>query len=244
MTPLLGADGEVYAVAQGAGRDRRLLRRAPPARVTAGVPTAGRIATGAIVEREIGFELDQLRNVQLTLRNPDFTTAGASPRRSTAFLGAGRARRPTRRTVALDVPAAARRHRRPAHRRSSSSRSSPTSRPSVVIDEAAGVIVMGDNVRITPSRSPRATSPSASPRRRRSASPTRSAERPDRRRAAHQHQVDEETATASSASCRSGVTLRDLVHGLNALGVGPRDMISILQAIKAAGALQADIEVM
>ena len=83
VTPLMAADGEVYAVAQGqvsvAGFT---VRGASGGNITKGVPTAGRLSNGAIVEREIGFELADLDRLTLSLRNPDLTAAAGSPRRS------------------------------------------------------------------------------------------------------------------------------------------------------------------
>ena len=113
----------------------------------------------------------------------------------------------------------------------------------MVIDERSGIIVMGENVRISRSPLPRATSPSGSPRRRRCRSPSRW---PNGRTADVPRtniQVDTQSGNGWWP-LEPGVTLQELVDGLNALGVGPRDLISILQAIKAAGALQAEIEVM
>ena len=75
VTPLLGADGEVYAVAQGPLSISGFSAGGDAASITQGVPTTGRVADGAIVEREVNFELDNLRQVRLALRNPDFTTA-------------------------------------------------------------------------------------------------------------------------------------------------------------------------
>src|SRR6185437_8969076 len=75
VTPMLGADGEVYAVAQGSVAGVGVKAAGQAASITKGVPTSGRVASGAIVEREVGFDLDKLNHVNLTLRNPDFTTA-------------------------------------------------------------------------------------------------------------------------------------------------------------------------
>ena len=76
VTPLLGADGEAYAVAQGTIETGSISASgASGSSVSRGVPTAGRIAEGASVEREVGFKLDSMQKLRLSLRNPDFTTA-------------------------------------------------------------------------------------------------------------------------------------------------------------------------
>ena len=75
VTPLLGADGNVYAVAQGTLAISGFQAEGEAAKVVRGVPTVGRIANGAIIEREIEFALNRLPNVRLALRNADFTTA-------------------------------------------------------------------------------------------------------------------------------------------------------------------------
>src|SRR3546814_10777561 len=75
VTPLFGADGEVYAVGQGPVAVSGFSAQGQAASVTRGVPTAGRIANGAIVEREINFALSRMETVRIALRNPDFTTS-------------------------------------------------------------------------------------------------------------------------------------------------------------------------
>ncbi|MBI1986172.1 MAG: flagellar basal body P-ring protein FlgI, partial [Rhodospirillales bacterium] len=87
VTPLLGADGEVYAVAQGQLAVGGFQAGGQAETVTKGVPTSGRIASGAIVERELGFEMANKAKVKLTLRNPDFTTARRISQAINAFLG-------------------------------------------------------------------------------------------------------------------------------------------------------------
>ena len=120
----------------------------------------------------------------------------------------------------------------------------PTRSARVVIDERSGVIVMGENVRISTvaiaqgnltiriTETPQVSQPNAF-------SNTGNTEVVDRT----DIQVDED-GDKRLAVVPAGVSLQELVNGLNALGIGPRDMISILQAIKAAGALQAEIEVL
>src|SRR5512144_1487907 len=105
VTPLLGADGEVYAVAQGQVGVGGFAAKGQAESVVKGVPTAGRIAGGAIIEREVGFEMARMGSVTLTLRNPDFTTARRIAQALNAYLRepAPKPRDPS--TVRIDLPA-------------------------------------------------------------------------------------------------------------------------------------------
>ena len=239
VTPLLGADGEVYAVAQGALATGAISARGAGASVTRNVPTSARIANGATVEREVPFQLASRATLRLGLRNPDLTTARRMADAINRRLGGSSARASDHRTVSLtlngqdpvDVLA-----------RIEDLRIEPDSPATVVIDEASGTIVMGANVRISTvaiaqgnltirvSEAPQVSQPEALSNGRTVVTPRTSI------------QVDD-SGDKRLGILRGGVTLRDLVASLNALGVGPRDMISILQSIKAAGALQADLQV-
>ena len=243
VTPLHGADGEVYAVAQGALTVGGFAAEGDAESVVKGVPTSARIVSGAIVEREIGFELDRLESVKIALHNPDFTTASRIASAINRHLKASIASARDNATVQLAVP--------PAYRQNISALLTeieqlpvnPDQPAKVLIDEQSGIIVMGEDVRIDEvavaqgnltvriTETPLVSQPN----------PLADGETAVVPRT--QVQVDEAT-DAKLAVLPAGVSLQELVTGLNALGVSPRDLISILQAIKAAGALQADIEVM
>ena len=240
VTPLLGADGEAYAVAQGQIAVGGFSAEGQSgSSVTKGVPTAGRIASGGIVEREIQFALASLPQVRLTLRNPDFTTAQRVAQSiNTAFPGSARADNPTvvtvrppsggdmvgfltaveQLSVEVDAPA------------------------KVVFEDTSGVIVMGENVGVS-------TVAIAQGALTVSVQETPQVSQPNEYAGGETTVVPQSTVGVSEGGGRlqivqGGASLSSLVAGLNALGVGPRDMISILQTIKAAGALQAEIEVM
>ncbi len=244
VTPLLGADGEVYAVAQGQLAVGGFTAQGQAQTVVKGVPTSGRIANGAIVEREVGFALASLENVKMTLRNPDFTTARRIAQAVNAFLGTDAARPSDLTTVRLDVPDNYEGNVVNLITDIEQLRIEPDQLARVIIDEQSGIIVMGENVRIstvaiaqgnltiriTEAEQVSQPGPFAE------VGETTTVDRTD-------IQIDE-GADQRLTVVEGGVTLQDLVNGLNALGIGPRDMISILQAIKAAGALQAEIEVM
>ncbi|TVR98387.1 MAG: flagellar basal body P-ring protein FlgI [Rhodospirillales bacterium] len=244
VTPLLGADGEVYAVAQGQVAVAGFTARGDAAAVTRGVPTSGRIASGAIIEREVGFELGQLNLVRLNLRNPDFTTARRIAEAINSFLGVGAAEATDPATVALRIPPRYGDRVFDLVTDIEQLRIRPDQLARVIIDEQSGVIVMGEQVRVSTvaiaqgnltiriTETPMVSQPQPFAEQ----GETVVVPRTD-------IEIDDE-AGRRLAVVQEGVTLQDLVNGLNALGVGPRDLISILQAIKAAGALHADLEVM
>ena len=238
VTPLLGADGEVYAVAQGALATGAIAARGAATSVTRGVPTAARIANGATVEREVPFQLDKHAGTRIGLRNPDLTTARRIAEAINHAIGPiARATDPH--TVALDMDG-----RDPIETlaRIGELRVQPDPAAIVIVEEASGTIVMGANVRISTvaiaqgnltirvTETPEVSQPGAF-----SNGQTTVVDRT-------QVQIDDQK-DRKLGILHGSVTLRDLVASLNALGIGPRDMISILQSIKAAGALQADLQV-
>jgi len=243
VTPMLGADGEVYAVAQGPLAVAGFEAGGDAASVTRGVPTAGRIANGAIIEREINFDMQRMQTVRLSLRNPDFTTSRRIAQAVNAFIGQPIAEPLDSGTVRLTVPDNYRNDAVALITDIEQLRVSPDQVAKVVIDEKSGVIVMGENVRINTvaiaqgnltiriTETPQVSQPNPFAEQ----GETVVVPRTD-------IEVDDD-AERRLTVLPSGVSLQELVDGLNALGVGPRDMITILQTIKAAGALQAEIEV-
>lgn len=244
VTPLHGANGEVYAVAQGSVAVGGFAAEGEAASITRGVPTVGRIANGAIIEREINYALAHQRSIRLALRNPDLTTARRIARAINAFIASNSARALDPGTVRLDMPYNFSGDLVTLLTEIEQLRIEPDNVAKVVIDEHTGIIVMGRDVKIstvavaqgnltvTITESPEVSQPNAFSQRGRTVVVPRTA-------------VDaNDESNRKLAIVSGGVTLRDLVDGLNALGIGPRDMISILQTIKQAGALQAEIEVL
>ena len=244
VTPVLGADGEVYAVAQGQLAVGGFSASGAAETIVKGVPTSARIASGAIVEREVGFEMANMESVTLSLRNPDFTTARRIAQAINAFLGTAAARPSDPTTVHVEVPDSYRGNVVNLLTDIEQLRVEPDQLARVIIDEQSGIIVMGENVRI---------------------STVAIAQGNLIIRITETEQVSQPgpfanvgaTATVPRTEIEitegeerrlgvvnAGVTIQELVNGLNALGIGPRDMITILQAVKAAGALQAEIQVM
>ncbi len=239
VTPLLGADGEVYAVAQGAVATGAIAARGAATSVTRGVPTAARIANGAVVEREVAYRMAAAQTLRLGLRNPDLTTAQRIAAAVNRGLGAAAARATDPRTVVLDLRG---RDAVETVTRIEQLRVEPDMAARVVIEEASGTIVMGANVRVSTvaiaqgnltirvTETPQVSQPGPFGQGETVVVPRTNIEIDDQ----NQRRV---------ATLPRNVTLDDLVRGLNALGVGPRDLIAILQTIKAAGALHADLEV-
>lgn len=310
VTPLMAADGEVYAVAQGPVVIGGFAARGQAASVTKGVPTSGRIASGAIVEREVGFDLASLSAVRIALRNPDLTTARRVAQAINAYLRAPFSRMTDPGTVVLEIPAERQRDVAGLLGEIEQLQIEPDQLARVVVDENNGIIVMGKDVRIstvaiaqgnltiriteTPQVSqPLPFSPGPGVVQGQPGQPTGIAPQtapafvprlnPDGSQAVDGQgrpifdpvqqlvpgtqvpnvpaqqgvigggaqtvvvprtniEVDEQNQR-QLAVLPAGISLGELVNGLNALGIGPRDMISILQSIKAAGALQAEIVV-
>lgn len=246
VTPLLGADGDVYVVAQGQlAVGGFSASGSSGTTVTKGVPTSGRIPNGAIVEREVDFELGHLGNVNISLRNPDLTTAARIAQAINARVGEMSAAAIDPGTVRLKVPQRFRENVATLLTDIEQLKIEPDTPARVVIDEQSGIIVMGENVRINRvaiaqgnltiriTETPQVSQPGAfAPE----GAQTTTVQRSDIK-------VDE-GADKRMAIIEPGVSLHELVEGLNALGIGPRDMITILQTIKVAGALQAEIEIL
>ncbi|GAB6842609.1 flagellar P-ring protein precursor FlgI [Methylorubrum rhodinum] len=243
VTPLLGADGEVYALAQGSVAIAGFAAEGEAAKITRGVPTNGRISNGALIEREMAFKLNEARSLRLSLRNPDFTTSKRIAAAINDFMGADTAEPIDPATITLQIPSKYRGNMIRLITEVEQLKVEPDQTARVVVDERSGIIVMGRDVRVstvaiaqgnltvTITEQPMVSQPGPLSNGQTAIVPRTGVK------------VDTQDGN-KLALVKEGVTLRELVDGLNALGVGPRDLISILQAIKTAGALQADIELM
>jgi flagellar P-ring protein precursor FlgI len=244
VTPMLGADGEVYAVAQGTLAVGGFAAAGAAETVVKGVPTSGRIPNGAIVERELPFKLSDLKRVHLSLRNPDFTTARRVARAINAFVGLKTAKASDNATIILDIPSTYKGELVELLTDIEQLQVQPDQIAKVIIDEQSGIIVMGENVRISTVAIAQGNLTIRITETQQVAQPapfsnTGTTETVNRTAV----EVDE-GEDRKFAVLPNGVTLQELVNGLNALGIGPRDMITILQAVKASGSMQADIEVL
>ncbi|MGI3164117.1 flagellar basal body P-ring protein FlgI [Pseudooceanicola sp. 200-1SW] len=239
MTPLNAADGQIYAVAQGTIIAGGAAAQGEAAQVVQGVPTAGVIPAGARVEREVEFELSALSSLRLALREPDFTTAARIETAINAAFGTGAARMLDSGTVRLDITATG--QPSPAHALGQVENIlvEPERKARVVVDQRSGTIVMGDDVRISRvavsqgnltlriEEAPLVAQPNPFAEGDTVVVPRTNAD------------IIEEPGIGL-AEIDEGTSLSEVVAGLNALGVAPRDMIDILKSIKAAGALHAE----
>ncbi|MBE6454548.1 MAG: flagellar basal body P-ring protein FlgI [Alphaproteobacteria bacterium] len=243
-TPLKGADGEVYAVAQGTVATGAVAagNQNQGSSVVKGVPTSGRIASGAIIEREINFELNSIETMNIALRNPDFTTSRRIADAINAMMGTSIAQAIDPGTVTMTIPENYQNRIVDLMTRVEQLQVQPDTVAKVVIDESSGIVVIGKDVKIN-----RLAIAQGNLTIKITNIPFVS--QPEPFTLGEQIVVDtdiieiEEDTEAKMQVLDTGINLQELVDGLNALGVTPRDLISILQAIKASGALQAEIEV-
>lgn len=242
MTPMNAADGEIYAVAQGTIIAGGATAEGDGGQVTQGVPTSGTIPSGARVEREIEFQLSSLSDLRLALREADFTTAARIEQAINRDFGRGVALMMDSGTVLLDVPATRMRSVAHALGRIENIEVEPERKARVVVDQRSGTIVMGEDVRIS-----RVAVSQGNLTLRIQEEPLVAQPNPfaqgqtvvvPRTRAA----IEEEPGIGL-AEIPAGASLSEVIAGLNALGVSPRDMIDILKSIKAAGALHAEFVV-
>lgn len=241
MTPLYGPDGQVYAQAQGAlvlggyvagggGTSRQMNH-----------PTTARIPDGALVERGVPFDLKQLHTVMVDLNQPDFHTAEQMAASINASIGSGRARAIDSRRIEV-VPA-------PTEDmvalldKVESVEVSTFPRARVVVNERTGTVVIGGSVRLQPVSILHGglsvnviTQPIVSQPNAYSSGGTT--------QVVQQTTVQAQDKPVNRIDLKEGATVEDLVQELQRIGAGARDVISILQAMKEAGSLEADLEVL
>lgn len=231
-TSLMGADGQIYALAQGPVVINGFTAQTPSTTTTRNVLTNGRITNGASVEREVGYNLSAAKSLKLSLRNPDLTTATRIASAVNTYLGGSIAQTLDPQTVRLDIPINYTGGATGLLTDIEQLKVEPDKPAKVVVNEQSGVIVMGADVRISTvaiaqgNLTIRVRENPADPMSRFNA-----------------QTIADDNRGRRTVALSEGVSLQQLVDGLNAMGVGPRDVIAILQAIKAAGALQAEIQV-
>ncbi|MEM9267372.1 MAG: flagellar basal body P-ring protein FlgI [Pseudomonadota bacterium] len=240
MTPLNAADGQIYAVGQGSVIAGGASATGAAAEVTQGVPTSGVIPSGARVEREEELGFDQLPEMRLALRDPDFTTATRIVQEVNRALGRRIAQAMDAGTVRLDLSRRGLPNLPDLIARIENLEVAPAQRARVVVDQRSGTIVLGADVRISRvavsqgnltlrvQESPIVVQPNPFSRGGQAIVVPRTTT-----------ELQQEPGT-QLALVESSVSLPEVIEGLNALGVAPRDMIDILKAIKAAGALHAE----
>ena len=241
LTPLRSANGEIYAVAQGAISIGGFAAAAGGASIQKNHPTVGKISNGALIEREVPHNFGDKGEIIFTLREPDFTTATRAVDVINRAFDTQAARAGDASTVIVELPVTEDISVVEMVSMIERLEVRPDMPAKVVLNERTGTVVIGENVRIS---TVAVTHGSLS------------------------IQVKEEIEVSQPAPFGGGETvvvpqkeifvqeegdnltlipskvkIGDLVQALNSLGVTPRDMIAILQAIKAAGALQAELEI-
>ena len=240
MTPMKAADGEIYAVAQGPVFVSGFTAEGEAETLTQGVPTAGRIPNGAIIEREVEASFASQSNLVLQLRNADFSTAVRVTDAINSYSGQRFGKRVAHeqdsRTIIIKKPDNISPARFFAELENLVVEADAPAR--VVVDERTGTIVIGNDVRISRvaishgaltvriSEAPRIVQPEPFS---------------DGETAVEPYTEIEATQPDAKVAVLDGPDLETLVSGLNRLGVKPDGIIAILQGIKSAGAMQADL---
>ncbi len=242
VTPLLGADGETYAIAQGEVLINGFKASGDAATIVSGVPTTGRISSGALIEREINFVLGAQRSLRLALKNPDLTTSRRIALSINDFIGVPCATPEDGSTVRISLPEKFNGNIVDLLTDIEQLVVETDQSAKIIIDENSGIIVMGKDVRVSTVAVAQsnltvtiAETPAVSQPQPLSPGQTTVVPRTD---------LNVNMVNSDLALVKESVSLQELVDGLNALGITPRDLIAILQAIKVSGALQADIEVL
>ena len=244
MTPLRGSNREVYAVAQGPIVDVPLGVELPDGRSLVGseayqfdprrniVPTVGRVVGGALVERELDINLNARTRVFLNLKEPDFTTAFRLAKAINRNLGDGSARAADAGTVEVSIPSSYLGQTVELISRIENMEIEPDAIAKVVLDERTGTIVMGTHVRILPiaisygNLNIQIGNPEPAPQK-----PAGGAAQPEA----------EPSDENNVILFKGGVDIKEVVDGLNKIGISNSDLIEVLKTIKSAGALQAEL---
>jgi flagellar P-ring protein FlgI len=241
-TPLVGPDQKVYALAQGPVIVGGISLSGQAAKVEKNHPTVGRIPDGGIVEQEVYFDLPYEGQFVFNLREADFTTISRMAEVVNAEFGQQIAQAADSRSLVVRLPSDY--DSRPIQflSRLENLQIQPDSKARIVINERTGTIVIGaqvsvakvavahSNIKLTIKESPFVSQPEPF-------SHGKTVVVPDT-------EIDFQEDNSSFVVMEQGVTVGDLAGALNAIGVTPRDVIAIFQAIKAAGALQAELVIL
>jgi flagellar P-ring protein precursor FlgI len=249
VTPLKGLDGKTYAMAQGpvsVGGFKTIGTPPPGSQVNH--LTVARIPDGATVEREVPISLAGRAHLTILLDNPDFTTVSRMSKAINDYLGGEYAAAQDGGTVNVKVPKRFKGKEISLLAGLESLEIRPDSIARVVIDERTGTVVMGANVRINQlalahgSLSIMVKAKSAAPVSRDMVGQILT-DAMVQKMTAQIKNAGGPATQAKLAALKPGVTIGELVRALNSVGAAPRDLIAIFQAIKAAGALQAELKI-
>ncbi len=243
LTPLRAPNGQIYAVAQGpVSIGGFAVSGKSGSSVQQNHPTVGQIANGALIEGEVGLQFNGREHIRMLLNTPDFTTSARLADTINMQLGADVARAVDSGTIEVQVLASYRANVAAFVATLENMEVTPDQVAKVVLDERTGTVVIGENVRIATvavahgnlsieiREEPQVSQPAPLSQGRTVVTPK------------SEVKVKEDKSQVILLS--QAVTIRDLVRALNSIGVSPRDLVAIFQAIKAAGALQAKLEIM
>lgn len=243
MTELVGADGQVYAVAQGSLSVGGFSAGGEGASVTKNHPTVGRITSGAIVEREELAEIIENGEIALLLRNPDYTTATRMAEainklheKSSVAVDAG--------TVRIRLPKGVDRANLSAFLDRIGALTVATDSPAlVVINERTGTIIVGENVGVSKVAISHGSLSIVTQERQEVSQPL-----PFSKTGTTEKTTETEVKAIEGKGTlhvvERTVSVSELARALNAMGLTPRDLIAIFEALKKAGALQAELRIM
>ena len=240
QTPLKGVDGKIYALAQGPLTVGGFSIQGNQAQAQKNVSTVAQVPNGAIVERAVPFDFGSQTSMTMTLNVPDFSTTNQVVERINKALGGTFARSVDASTLTLEIPSDFQGNLVPLMASLENLEVTPDSAAKVVVDEKTGTIILGRDVRISRvavahgnlhvvvQETQDVSQPGPFSSGTTAVTPnTNIATREDQR----------------NLNILEGATLQELVDALNSVGATPRDLISILRSMKAAGALHAHLEV-
>jgi flagellar P-ring protein precursor FlgI len=241
LTPLKGIDGQIYAIAQGSVSIGGISAGNQGNSVEINHPTVGRLPNGATVERTVATELAANNQLNLILRNDDFSTAARLNQVINAKFGAGTSRALDGRNIEVTLPASFADNRVGFIAEMENLRLTPEKIAKVIINERTGTIIMGREVRLA---SVAISQGGVTVRvgTEYEVSQPGILSRTGETEVVPQTTLEVDEKKPESVVLPDGATIDEVVRGLRALGVSARDIISILQAIKSAGALNADLE--
>jgi flagellar P-ring protein precursor FlgI len=241
LTPMKGVDGSVYALAQGSLTVGGFSEGGQAATVSKNVVTVGIVPNGASVERAVPFQYNQQDRLLVNMDMADFGTAMQVVNRLNSVIGGSYAKALDASTIEIDVPDRFMGNLVPLMASLENVEIDPDAPAKVVVDEKTGTVVVGQNVRLSKVAVAHGNLQVVV------------AETADVSQPAPFAQVGETVATPQTdinvleenrrLMLMEGATLQELVDGLNSIGATPRDLISILRTLKAAGALHAELEV-
>ena len=243
LTPLKAADGNVYAVAQGPlSTGGFSYGKGTGTGVQKNFPTVGRIASGALIEREIASDFNQREELTLALHAPDFTTATRVASAINAAFGDTMARAPDAGTIKVTVPDLYRGRSVELVALIENLGVTPDTVSKVIINERTGTVIMGENVRISTIAIAHGNL-SIEVNKQDNVSQPLPFSRGGQTVVTSDRTMQVQEGRNPLFLVESGVSIGEVVRALNALGVSPRDLIAIFQSLKASGALQAELRI-